>query len=147
MAKGDGGEASEGTEASDGQEGDGEADHDEGREAEGQVNKYGSSILEAFWEREAEIKIECEKLDREMSRKQKGQERIQAAVMAKLTAARATLAVMKADYNALESELERQARADLKVKEIMGEKVKAGAASMSEFFRVGLSGTASTDPG
>ena len=111
------------------------------------MNKYGSSILEAFREREAEIKIECVKLDREMSRKQKEQERIQAAAMAKLTAARAALAVMKANYNALESELERQARADLKVKEIMGEKVKAGAASMSEFFRVGLSGTASTDPG
>ena len=101
------------------------------------MNKYGSSILEAFREREAEIKIECEKLDQEMSRKQKEQERIQAAAMAKLTAARAALAVMKADYNALESELERQARADLKVKETMGEKVKAGAASMSEFFRAG----------
>jgi len=100
------------------------------------------SILEKFREREKEIKAEVEKLDKEMSRKQKEHEKVQADALAKLEKARAALAVMKADYGALESELAAKAKTDLEASEITAAKVKDEKASIRDFFMAGLSGDA-----
>jgi predicted nucleic acid-binding Zn-ribbon protein len=100
------------------------------------------TILERFMEREKEIKAECEKLDKEMDKKRREQEHVQADAQAKLEKARAALAVMKADYHALMAELEAKAKADLEVTAITGEKVKEGAATLRQFFEEGLSGNA-----
>lgn len=97
------------------------------------------TILEQFREREKEIKKECDRLDSEYEKKRREQERVRADALAKLTAARAALAVMKADYHALEGELTAKAKADLELSEITGEKVKLGQASIRDFLASGLS--------
>jgi hypothetical protein len=97
------------------------------------------SILEMFREREKEIKIECEKLDKEMSRKRGEHEKIQADALSKLTPARAALAGMKADYLTLEAELAGQATAELRETEATAAKVQAGTVSLKDFMEGGFS--------
>lgn len=105
---------------------------------------HEQTILEQFREREKEIKKECDRLDAEMDKKRQGQEKIQRAALDKLTKARAALAVMKADYHALEGELRAKAQADLEASEITGEKVKKGEATIRDFYESGLSPDALT---
>jgi hypothetical protein len=103
------------------------------------VNISGTTILEAFREREAEIKRECEKLDKELSKKRAEQEKIQADALAKLAPARAALAGMKADYSALEARLTAESAAELRETEVTAAKVEAGTVSLKDFLESGLS--------
>jgi hypothetical protein len=104
--------------------------------------KYEQTILEAFQAREKEIKAECDNLDREMDKKRRDHEKIQADALAKLTGAREALAAMKADYLTLESGLAAQAEGELRTTEATAEKVKAGEVSLRNFMEDGLSASA-----
>jgi predicted nucleic acid-binding Zn-ribbon protein len=103
---------------------------------------HEKTILEAFREREKEIKKECDRLDAEYGKKRLEQERVQADALGKLEAARGALATMKADYHALKSELEGKAKAELEATEITEQKVKEGKATVRELWASGLSNNA-----
>ena len=101
--------------------------------------KNEPSILEAFREREDEIRKEADALDKELNKKRIEREKDQRNALAKLETARAALAKMKADYGALAVELEAKAAADLRARAVTAEKVERGEASLSEFMASGLS--------
>jgi uncharacterized protein (UPF0335 family) len=100
--------------------------------------KSAPSILEQFKEREREIKADADKLDKEMSVKQRGYEKAQADALEKLKRERAALDGMKTDYLKIEGELEGKAEAELRDCEMTEKKVKEGTVSLNAFMRAGL---------
>jgi hypothetical protein len=73
-----------------------------------------------------------------MDKKKRDQEKIQADALTKLTAARAALEGMKADYLKLEANLADQARTELQETEATVDKVRTGEVSLAAFMKDGL---------
>jgi hypothetical protein len=96
------------------------------------------TILGAFRQREAEIKLEGERRDREAATQLRESEARVKNIRAKLTAARLNYAAMIEGYRAVEAAEAAKAADKLRESETTLAKVSAGAASLKDFMEAGL---------
>lgn len=92
------------------------------------------TILEQFKEREKEIKKEAERLDAEMNGKRKAEERHHDDLLSRLTKKRAAHAAAVREYHVLDDELTAAAMEADAEGAAIGERVKAGEATLAEII-------------